>query len=112
LSYETPDGAWFRLYRTPYAGTARHTIAGWEVEDLKAEVAKLKARGVAFEEDRSKQFQTVDGIATTQSGRGWPASRTARATFSAWPRQMRPPAPPDGETCLADEVSRNGANVP
>jgi hypothetical protein len=65
LSYETPDGAWFRLYRTPYAGTARHTIAGWEVEDLEAEVAKLKARGVAFEEDRSKQFQTVDGIATT-----------------------------------------------
>jgi catechol 2,3-dioxygenase-like lactoylglutathione lyase family enzyme len=48
LGYETPGGAWFRLYRTPYAGTAQHTIAGWEVEDLEAEVAERKAGGVAF----------------------------------------------------------------
>ena len=26
--------------RTPYAGTAQHTIGGWEVEDLEAEVAE------------------------------------------------------------------------
>jgi predicted enzyme related to lactoylglutathione lyase len=39
------------------------------VEDLEAEVAELKARGVAFEEYRSGQFQTMDGIATTQGGR-------------------------------------------
>jgi len=69
LVYETPGGAWFRLYRTPYAGTAQHTIAGWEVEDLEAEVAELKARGVAFEEYHSAQLQTVDGIATAQGGR-------------------------------------------
>jgi predicted enzyme related to lactoylglutathione lyase len=69
LVYETPGGAWFRLYRTPYAGTAQHTIAGWEVEDLEAEVAELKARGVAFQEYQSEQLQTVDGIATTQGGR-------------------------------------------
>jgi predicted enzyme related to lactoylglutathione lyase len=69
LIYETPGGAWFRLYRTPYAGTAQHTIAGWEVEDLEAEVAELKARGVAFEEYHSAQLQTVDGIATTQGSR-------------------------------------------
>ena len=43
-------GAWFRLYRTPYAGTAQHTIAGWEVEDIKVQVAELKATGVVFEE--------------------------------------------------------------
>lgn len=43
-------GAWFRLYRTPYAGTAQHTIAGWEVEDIEVQVAELKARGVVFEE--------------------------------------------------------------
>jgi hypothetical protein len=36
------------------------------VEDLEAEV---KARGVAFQEYRSGQLQTVDGIATTQGGR-------------------------------------------
>jgi predicted enzyme related to lactoylglutathione lyase len=67
--YETPGGAWFRLYRTPYAGTAQHTVAGWEVEDIEAEVAELKARGVAFEEYQSGQFQTVDGIATSQGSR-------------------------------------------
>ena len=44
-------GAWFRLYRTPYAGTA-HTIAGWEVDDIEVQVAELKARGVVFEESR------------------------------------------------------------
>ena len=69
LVYETPGGAWFRLYRTPYAGNAQHTIAGWEVEDLEAEVAELRARGVVFEEYRSGQLQTVDGIATTRGGR-------------------------------------------
>jgi predicted enzyme related to lactoylglutathione lyase len=69
LVYVTPGGAWFRLYRTPYAGTAQHTIAGWEVEDLEAEVAELKASGVVFEEYHAGQLQTVDGIATTQGGR-------------------------------------------
>jgi catechol 2,3-dioxygenase-like lactoylglutathione lyase family enzyme len=69
LVYATPGGAWFRLYRTPYAGTAQHTIAGWDVEDIEAEVAELKARGVVFEEYQSEQLQTVDGIATTQGGR-------------------------------------------
>jgi predicted enzyme related to lactoylglutathione lyase len=39
------------------------------VEDLEAEVAELKARGMVFEEYRSGQLQTVDGIATTQGGR-------------------------------------------
>ena len=69
LVYETPGGAWFRLYRTPYAGTAQHTIAGWVGEDLDAEVAELKARGVVCEEYQSAQFQTVDGIATIQGAR-------------------------------------------
>jgi predicted enzyme related to lactoylglutathione lyase len=69
LVYETPGGAWFRLYRTPYAGTAQHTIAGWVVEDLEAEVAELKARGVVFEEYHAGQLQTVDGIATIQDAR-------------------------------------------
>jgi predicted enzyme related to lactoylglutathione lyase len=69
LVYVTPGGAWFRLYQTPYAGTAQHTIAGWEVEDIEAEVADLKARGVVFEEYHSEQLQTVNSIATTHGGR-------------------------------------------
>jgi catechol 2,3-dioxygenase-like lactoylglutathione lyase family enzyme len=45
LVYQTAGGAWFRLYETPYAGTAQHTVAGWDVEDIEAEVAALKANG-------------------------------------------------------------------
>jgi predicted enzyme related to lactoylglutathione lyase len=69
LVYETPGGVWFRLYQTPFAGTAQHTIAGWEVQDIEAEVAELRARGVVFEEYHSGKIQTVDGIATTRDGR-------------------------------------------
>jgi predicted enzyme related to lactoylglutathione lyase len=67
--YEAGGGSWFLLYPTPSAGTARHTVAGWAVEDLDAEVAELKARGVVFEEYDSPQLKTVDGIATTAAGR-------------------------------------------
>ena len=69
LVYEARGGSWFLLYPTPSAGTARHTVAGWAVEDLDAEVAELKARGVVFEEYDSPQLKTVDGIATTAAGR-------------------------------------------
>jgi catechol 2,3-dioxygenase-like lactoylglutathione lyase family enzyme len=88
LVYQTAGGAWFRLYETPYAGTAQHTVAGWDVEDIEAEVAALKANGVVFEEYHSPQLETVDGIAP-RGGAGWPGSRTARATSSAWPRRSR-----------------------
>ena len=42
--------SWFLLYPSQGAGTAEHTIAGWAVDDIDAEVAELKARGVVFEE--------------------------------------------------------------
>jgi predicted enzyme related to lactoylglutathione lyase len=38
------------LYPTPNAGTSQASQAYWEVEDVEAEVAELKARGVVFEE--------------------------------------------------------------
>jgi len=69
LVYEGPGGAWFRLFPTPSAGTAQHTIAGWAVDDIEAEVAELKARGVVFEEYDLPGLRTVDGIATTPAAR-------------------------------------------
>jgi hypothetical protein len=72
LVYETPGGAWFRLYRTPCAGTAQHTIAGWEVEGLEAEVAELRARGWP-----SRSI-------TLGSSRRWTALPPPRATRVAW----------------------------
>jgi predicted enzyme related to lactoylglutathione lyase len=38
------------LYLTPNAGTSKASQAFWQVADVEAEVADLKARGVTFEE--------------------------------------------------------------
>ncbi len=52
------------LYPTANAGTSRASQAFWEVEDVAAEVADLKARGVRFEEYDAPGLRTVDSIAT------------------------------------------------
>jgi predicted enzyme related to lactoylglutathione lyase len=54
--------------RTPYsggAGTSKASQAFWQVKDVEAEVAELKARGVTFEEYDMPGLKTVNGIATT-----------------------------------------------
>jgi predicted enzyme related to lactoylglutathione lyase len=38
------------MYPTSNAGTSKASQAYWEVDDVEAEVAELKARGVVFEE--------------------------------------------------------------
>jgi predicted enzyme related to lactoylglutathione lyase len=37
------------LYPTPHAGTSEASQAFWQVDDVDAEIAELKARGVVFE---------------------------------------------------------------
>lgn len=61
--------SWFFLYPTVYAGTARHTLLGWEAEDLESEVEELRARGVVFEEYDLPGLKTVNGIAEMQGER-------------------------------------------
>jgi predicted enzyme related to lactoylglutathione lyase len=51
------------MYPTPNAGTSKASQAFWEVEDLEAEVAELKARGVVFEEYDMPGLKTRNGIA-------------------------------------------------
>ena len=46
------------------AGTSQAGPAFWAVEDLEAEVATLKSRGVTFEEYDMPGIKTVGGIAT------------------------------------------------
>src|SRR6202158_5195415 len=43
-------GAEVFMYPTPNAGTSKASQAFWHVNDVEAEVADLKARGVKFEE--------------------------------------------------------------
>lgn len=55
--------AQFFLYETRTAGTAQNTVAEWEVDDIEAVMAHLRARGVVFEEYDYPEFKTVNGIA-------------------------------------------------
>jgi predicted enzyme related to lactoylglutathione lyase len=62
--YECAGGSWVFLYQSAGAGTSTASQAFWQVEDLEAEVAELKSRGVAFEDYDMPGLKTVDGIAT------------------------------------------------
>ena len=63
LWYRFGGDTWLYLYATPAAGTARNTIAGWEVEDIEAVMAGLRERGVVFEEYDFGDVPMVDGLA-------------------------------------------------
>jgi catechol 2,3-dioxygenase-like lactoylglutathione lyase family enzyme len=52
------------LYESVGAGQSRHTVAGFRVDDLDVVVARLRTRGVAFEEYDLPDLKTVDGIAS------------------------------------------------
>jgi predicted enzyme related to lactoylglutathione lyase len=62
--YECGKGSWIFLYPTPGAGTSKASQAFWQVEDVEAEVADLRRRGVVFEEYDMPGIKTVNGIAT------------------------------------------------
>ncbi len=57
-------GAEVFLYPTPNAGTSKASQAFWQVKDVEAEVADLKARGVVFEEYAMPGINTKSSIAT------------------------------------------------
>jgi len=65
--YET-GGARFLLYPSGFAGTNQATAAGWQVDDVEAVVAALRANGVEFQDYDFDQLKTVDGIATLPNG--------------------------------------------
>ena len=60
--------SFFTLYESEYAGTAKNTVMNWSVDDVRATVAKLRDRGVTFEEYDFGEVKTVDGIMTDPSG--------------------------------------------
>ena len=69
LLYRRGADRLFLLFSSSGAGTAQHQLAAWVVEDLVAEVAELRARGVQFEEYDQPGLRTVDGIAVTPVGK-------------------------------------------
>lgn len=62
--YECGNHSWVFLYPSKNAGTSKASQAFWNVEDVEAEVAQLKAKGVVFEEYDMPGLRTVNSIAT------------------------------------------------
>jgi catechol 2,3-dioxygenase-like lactoylglutathione lyase family enzyme len=70
---ETEAGAFYRcrgdseifVFASGGAPSGTHTQAAWVSEDIEAEVAALKARGVTFEEYDTPYLRTVDSVAIT-----------------------------------------------
>lgn len=52
------------MYPTRSAGTSKASQAYWQVDDVEAEVAELKARGVVFEEYNMPGVPMRNSIAT------------------------------------------------
>ncbi len=57
-------GAEVFMYLTPNAGTSKASQAYWQVDNVEAEVAELKARGVKFEEYDMPGVTMKNSIAT------------------------------------------------
>ena len=62
--YECGKTSWVFMYPSAGAGTSKASTAFWAVDDVAAEVADLKARGVVFEEYDMPGIKTVNSIAT------------------------------------------------
>jgi catechol 2,3-dioxygenase-like lactoylglutathione lyase family enzyme len=48
--YQCAGGTQLLVYESGFAGTNQATAASWQVEDLDAEVADLKSKGIVFEQ--------------------------------------------------------------
>ena len=73
--FEAPDplvyqvgASYFTLFTTQNAGTAKNTVMNWNVADLRAEMERLRARGLTFEDYDFGEIRTEDGIMTDPTG--------------------------------------------
>lgn len=62
LRYRSGD-SFFVLFESAGEASGNHTQVGWEVDDIEATAAALRARGVVFEEYDLPGLRTVNGIA-------------------------------------------------
>ena len=59
-----------QVYETPNAGTAKNTQLTWVVEDLDAEMQRLRGAGVEFEDYDQPGLKTENGVAELEGGKG------------------------------------------
>jgi catechol 2,3-dioxygenase-like lactoylglutathione lyase family enzyme len=74
---ENPVGATFQcgdsfleVYPSQFAGSAKNTVAGFEVDDLEGTMAALRERGIEFQEYDLPTLKTTNGIAQLGPNRG------------------------------------------
>ena len=61
----------FMVYPTQFAGTAQHTLIGWDVDDVEVTVKELGNKGVTFEQYDFPGMKTdANGIAEFEGGKG------------------------------------------
>jgi catechol 2,3-dioxygenase-like lactoylglutathione lyase family enzyme len=80
LLYRCASGE-FALFASAGASPGTFTQMAWEVDDIEATVAKLKARGVRFEDVDVPGLRTVGGIADIEGN--YP-SKGATGERGAW----------------------------
>ena len=81
LFYRCGENSRFLLFPSQGKALGTHTQASWIVDDIEAEVAALKDRGVISEEYDTPSLSTVQGIAITGPLRG-PGLKIAKAISS------------------------------
>ena len=64
LFYRCGENTLFLLFPSQGTASGTHTQAGWTVDDIEAEVADLKARGVVFEEYDTPSLKTIKSVAS------------------------------------------------
>ena len=70
MEYNASGSSSFTVYPTRNPNRGGHTQLHFRVNDIEAEVADLKAKGVTFEEYDFPALKTENSIATTESGKG------------------------------------------
>ncbi len=68
LTYQVKGSSFF-LFPSAGVSNGSFTQLGWETDNIEAEMAELKAKGVIFEEYNLPDFKTIGGIFTQEGSR-------------------------------------------
>lgn len=70
VRYEAGGGSLVLVYPSQFAGTAKSTCMGFDVDDVEKAVGELRERGVVFEEYDLPGLKTIGGIAEIEGIKG------------------------------------------
>jgi catechol 2,3-dioxygenase-like lactoylglutathione lyase family enzyme len=70
VTLDAGDGTSLELYESQFAGTAKSTLAGFQVKDIDGTMSSLREKGVTFEEYDMPGLKTENGVAQLGPVRG------------------------------------------